>query len=129
MNLRKYVTIKSTMPKESIWKRLHTVIEPCSERNAPSLFEGSIDENSFRLYQLFNYEIGNLIRPEINGTLVRKKEHVELELFFKFSTEMGILHWAAFIISAVLIVIQATKGLVLESICIYQKIRFKNRNS
>ena len=108
MNLRKYVTIKSTMSKESIWKRLYNVTEPYSERNAPSLFEGSIDENSFRLYQLFNYGIGNLIRPEINGKLVQNNEYVELNLIFKLSTEMRILFGAAFIISAALISIQAT---------------------
>lgn len=115
MNFVKHLRIKSNMPKEEIWKRLHNVTEPYSERNTPSLFEGSISEKSFKLYQLFNYGISNLIRPGINGELVQKNEFVELHLFFKFSIGMRILLWLGFIISTALIIIQATTSWLKDS--------------
>ena len=115
MIFQKHVIIKSKMSKEDIWKRLHNVTEPYSETTAPSLFEGSISEKSFRLYQLFNFSNGNLIRPEINGELVQKNAFIELHLFFKFSTGMRILLWLGFIISAALIIIQATTSWLKDS--------------
>lgn len=113
MNFRKHVTIKSNMSKEEIWKRLHNVTEQYSERNIPSLFEGGIAENSFRLYQLFDYGMKNQFRPEINGVLIQKNEFNELRLFFKLSIEMSILLWAAFIINTALIIIQATTNWIM----------------
>lgn len=115
MIFQKHAIIKSNMSKEVIWKRLHNVSEPYGERNVPSLFEGRIDENSFKLYQLFNYGNSNLIRPEINGEPVQKNEFVELHLFFKFSIGMRILLWLGFIISAALIIIQATTNWLKDS--------------
>ena len=108
MNFKRRIRIKSFMSKEQIWKRLHNVSEPYNEGNIPSKFEGSIGENTFKLYQLFDYGNGNLIRPEITSELVQKNAYVEIYLVFNFSTGMRISLWAGFIISIVLIIIQAT---------------------
>ncbi|WP_211208932.1 hypothetical protein [Cytophaga aurantiaca] len=102
------------MSKEDIWKRLHNVTEPYNEKNTSSLFEGSIAENSFRLYQLFDYGMKNQLRPEINGILVQKNEFNEIELAFNLSTEMSIFWWSVFIINITLIIILATTNWLMD---------------
>ncbi len=108
MKYKREYSIVTKLSKEQVLSRIQKVTHAYDNGDDRFDFEGKITGDTFKLYQLFDYDSNNQIRPEINGVVKKRNEGSLIELSIKLSSDIKLVFILVLFVNFIFIPLEIT---------------------